>query len=306
MTPSMAVAVTALVFSTTGSAFAAKTLIDGSDIKNNSITSADIKDGTLSTRDIEEGSINLDRLSEGTQNRINLHAQDGTNGANGATGAAGAKGDTGAQGTKGDAGAKGDTGAKGDAGSDAQHAVKSLVPFVDGESTTQSNEWRSYNGTTIDADGIKFGQFADGTDWTSAYTYGLKGVRLKDIALLAYSARYTGGAGAGAAPYVVLVTENGDHVAFSPSTQSGVTPKAGAWQRWVVTQGSVRYNDDPATGLDMTWAELITAHPNDKIDYVSVQAGNTGVSNGSTSHVRNVTMEATGAEAAFASFTFGS
>jgi hypothetical protein len=42
ITPSMVVSITALVFSTTGSAFAAKTLIDGSDIKNGSITAADI------------------------------------------------------------------------------------------------------------------------------------------------------------------------------------------------------------------------------------------------------------------------
>ena len=43
--------------------------------------------------------------------------------------------------------------------------------------------------------------------------------------------------------------------------------------------------------------------------YVKVQAGNTGGSNGSngsTSHVRNVTIEATGAEATFANYVFGS
>jgi hypothetical protein len=147
---------------------------------------------------------------------------------------------------------------------------------------------------------------ANGTDWTSAYTYGLNGVRIEDVANLAYSSHYTGGTGTGAAPYIVLVTEGGDHVIFSPKTQSGVTPKAGSWQRWVVTQGGVRYNDDTGNGPDSSWTSLVAAHGDETVDYVQVQAGNTGDSNGSTSHVRNVTIEATGAEATFANYVFGS
>src|SRR3954447_3378992 len=104
--------------------------------------------------------------------------------------------------------------------------------------------------------------------------------------------------------YVILVAEAGDHLAFTPNTQSGVTPKEGVAQRWVVTQGTVRYNEDSA-GTDVAWDQLVAAHGTEKVDYVSVQAGNAGAySNGSSSHVRNLTMEVTGAEATFASYTF--
>lgn len=101
------------------------------------------------------------------------------------------------------------------------------------------------------------------------------------------------------------MTATGDHVTFSPNTQAGVTPKEGAWQRWVVTQGTVRFNEDSA-GTELSWAELLQNHADDKIDYIALQAGNTGYSEGSTSHVRNMTIEATGAAATFASYTFGS
>jgi hypothetical protein len=107
ITPSMVVSITALVFSTTGSAFAAKTLIDGGDIKNGSITAADIKDRSLSSREMAEGSINLDRLSDGTQRRINekpRDGKDGINGTNGVDGKDGANGRNGANGQDGTAG----------------------------------------------------------------------------------------------------------------------------------------------------------------------------------------------------------
>jgi hypothetical protein len=118
ITPSMVVSITALVFSTTGSAFAAKTLIDGGDIKNGSITAADIKDRSLSSRDMAEGSINLDRLSDGTQRRINekpRDGKDGINGTNGVNGKDGANGRNGANGQDGATGAAG-TNATGDSG----------------------------------------------------------------------------------------------------------------------------------------------------------------------------------------------
>ena len=108
ITPSMVVSITALVFSTTGSAFAAKTLIDGGDIKNGSITAADIKDHSLSSRDLAEGSISLDRLSDGTRRRINekpRDGKDGVNGTNGRDGTAGANGKDGVNGKDGAAGA---------------------------------------------------------------------------------------------------------------------------------------------------------------------------------------------------------
>jgi hypothetical protein len=113
ITPSMVVSITALVFSTTGSAFAAKTLIDGGDIKNGSITAADIKDGSLSSREMAEGSISLDRLSDGTQRRINEKPHAGKDGTNGVNGKDGANGRDGANGKDGANGQDGTTGAAG-------------------------------------------------------------------------------------------------------------------------------------------------------------------------------------------------
>jgi hypothetical protein len=110
ITPSMVVSITALVFSTTGSAFAAKTLIDGGDIKNGSITAADIKDHSLSSREMAEGSISLDRLSDGTQRRINAKPRDGKDGVNGTDGVDGKDGRNGANGKD---GANGQDGAAG-------------------------------------------------------------------------------------------------------------------------------------------------------------------------------------------------
>ena len=279
ITPSMVVALAALVFSTTGSAFAAKTLIDGADIRNGSITSADIKDGSLTGRDVAEGSVDLDRLSDGTQPPPAAE-----------TPAPKAEADAPRAKHK---------------KHTAAHLVRELVPFASGESTARSDEWRAYEGNlgtapAIDDEGIAFGPFVKGDEWHSAYTYALKGARLRDVARLAYSGRYSGG-GSGAAPYAVLVTEAGNRITFTPGTQPGATPEADAWQRWVVTDGTVRYDD----GTDQSWSRLLAVHGDETIDYVSLQAGSAGAySAGSTSHVRSVTVQVMGAAPVFARDTF--
>jgi hypothetical protein len=289
----------------------AATLITGANVKNSSLTGADIKNGSLTASD----------LSAATRSSLRGHA--GANGAAGVNGAAGAKGDAGAKGENGAGGATGATGqdgaagangAMGDAGQDAAYTVKSLVPSAADESTAQSNEWRSYKPNpsdaptpSIDADGIKFGEFADDAQWTSAYTYVLKGVRLEEIASLAYSTKYTGGSPS-AAPYVVIVTEHGNHVMFAPAANSalgGVAPRADAWQRWAITKGGVTYDDDGSNATE-TWDDVVADHGDDKVDYVQIQAGAAPGVTGSTSHVRNVTIEAVGANAEYGGYTFGS
>jgi hypothetical protein len=288
----------------------AATLITGANVKNGSLTGLDIKDGSIGVKDLAKSA----KPKNGKNGTIGAN---GTNGTNGANGASGAKGDTGAAGAKGDTGATGATGAKGDkgdAGQDAAYSIKSLVPYAADESTAQNNEWRSYKPdgfdaptTTIDGQGIKFGPFANDTDWTSAYTYALKGVRLRDIAALSYSTKYTGGSPS-AAPYIVIVTESGDHVMFSPAANAalgGVGPVADTWQRWAITKGGVTYNDDGQNPTD-TWDDIVAAHGDDTVDYVQVQAGAGPGTSGSTSHVRNLTVEAVGAQAEYGSYTFGS
>jgi hypothetical protein len=272
------------------------------------VTSKDIKDGTIQTQDIGKGEVSLSRLTSGVQHKIDRAGTPGKDGTNGKDGAQGPKGDTGATGAKGEPGATGPAGPAGPKGEDAADAVTSLVPYADDESTDQANGWRSYKGATIDAQGIKFGPFADGTDWSAAYTYALKGVPLGQVARISYSARFTGGSGPGAAPYLVIVTEGGDHVMFAPAANvamGGAAPLADTWQRWVVTQSGVTYNDDGENPTD-TWDELVAAHGDEKIDYVQVQAGNAGASNGSTSHVGSITVEASGATQTFSDYVFGS
>jgi hypothetical protein len=302
ITPSMAVSVTALVFATTGSAFAAKTMITGADIKNGSITSEDIKDGSLSTRDIEAGSINLDRLSDGTQHRLDEHGVPGPAGPKGDTGAQGAKGDTGTQGPKGDTGAGGP---QGPAGIDAQYRVSSLSTNAD----VAAPAWAARGLASIDAEGAKFGPFPDGNAFAGVRTHALDGLRLRDIAHIAYSAKYTGGGGAGAAPYFLVVTEGEHHVMSAPAANvalGGIAPQADTWQRWVVTQGGVTYDNDGGNPTE-TWSQVIGAHADEKVIYAQVQAGNAGsASDGSTSLVRQVTIEATGAQTQYAGWTFGS
>jgi Collagen triple helix repeat (20 copies) len=94
---------TALValFGVTGTAFAAKHLITGADIKNGSITTADLSKATQKT----------------------LHGADGTNGTNGTNGDAGLPGAGGVQGGAGTNGSDGAAGPDGAAGTDGVQGV---------------------------------------------------------------------------------------------------------------------------------------------------------------------------------------
>jgi hypothetical protein len=85
----------ALLAATTAGAAA---LIDGGDIRDNSVSGRDIRDGSLRLRD----------LTDATKER--LRGRDGADGAPGALGAAGPAGPGGPQGPKGDKGDKGDPG----------------------------------------------------------------------------------------------------------------------------------------------------------------------------------------------------
>lgn len=96
-TPSMTVAVVALVFAASGSAYAAKELINGKEIRNGTISAA--------------------KLSRAAKQQLKgaagARGPAGPAGPAGATGAAGPKGDAGAQGAQGPQGPRGDQGARG-------------------------------------------------------------------------------------------------------------------------------------------------------------------------------------------------
>jgi Collagen triple helix repeat (20 copies) len=96
----IAVGVALLAATTAGAA----ALIDGGDIRDNSVSGRDIRDGSLRMRDLTDGA------------KERLMGQDGADGATGAQGPAGPAGPGGPQGPKGDTGAIGPAGAVGPQG----------------------------------------------------------------------------------------------------------------------------------------------------------------------------------------------
>jgi hypothetical protein len=96
----IAVGATLLAATTAGAA----ALIDGGDIRDNSVTGQDIRNGTLRMRDIADGA------------KAQLRGQDGAKGDTGAQGPAGPAGPGGPQGPKGDTGAPGPAGPQGERG----------------------------------------------------------------------------------------------------------------------------------------------------------------------------------------------
>jgi len=109
--PALAVSIAALVLAGTGSATAAA-LIDGSKLRNNSVSGLKIKDRSLTMRD----------LSPGTRAALR-----GTASPNGQPGPQGPKGDPGPQGPKGDKGDPGPQGAPGISGHEVVTRINVLL-----------------------------------------------------------------------------------------------------------------------------------------------------------------------------------
>jgi hypothetical protein len=294
------IAIIAVALSLTGgTAYAAHSLITGAEVKDGSLTGADLQKGSLNTSELSGGAIR------------DLRGGNGQDGKNGTQGSAGAQGPAGPQGPKGDTGTQGPQGPHGPAGADAEYQVSSLAD----DASVAAPGWASRGNPVpagLDADGAKLGPFADGTAWAGVRSHALDGVRLKDIARIAYSAKFEGNTDGGSAPYVIIATiagDGSDHtVVFTPA-QDGVAPKVDTWQRWVVTQGTVRYDDEAGAqgNPGQPWATELANHMDDTVAYIQFQGGNNGsTSSGSTSHVKNVTLEANGASGIYPDYTFGS
>jgi hypothetical protein len=123
----------------------------------------------------------------------------------------------------------------------------------------------------------------------------LGGRQLRDIAELTYTARYAGDTN-GDAPYLRIFLDNNgdgwdgsadDHVViFAPSTQTGACAGSGGGGssdqcstndrmiKYIVNEGTVRYDDDPGgVGPDPTWESIVNSHGTDKIFSVDITAG---------------------------------
>jgi hypothetical protein len=109
----IAVGATLLAATTAGAA----ALIDGGDIRDNSVSGQDIRNGSLRMRDIADGA------------KERLRGQDGAKGDTGAQGPAGPAGPGGAQGPKGDTGAAGPAGPQGEPGESGVTNLETDGPY---------------------------------------------------------------------------------------------------------------------------------------------------------------------------------
>jgi hypothetical protein len=99
ITPSLVIAVVALVLACTGGAAAATKLITGTQIKDSSLTGADIKNTSLGGDDLRSESIGPSKLSLSVQDMLEKAGSPGPAGPAGPAGAAGPAGPAGPAGT---------------------------------------------------------------------------------------------------------------------------------------------------------------------------------------------------------------
>ncbi len=118
ISPASIIATVALIFAVTGTATAAG-LINGSDLKGNSVTSAKIRNGSLQSKDLS------------TSARIQLRGQ---------TGPQGTKGDKGEKGDKGDPGPKGLTGPQGAPGISGHQVVLGIHVLLGSSTSATFND----------------------------------------------------------------------------------------------------------------------------------------------------------------------
>lgn len=199
--------------------------------------------------------------------------------AKGSDGAAGANGKAGASGAPGAAGANGENGGRGD----GQTVVDASTPGV------------SFSNPSVNltGDGVTFGPYADGGAEGGTVRVDIgPGHTLADLAHVTYTARFDATADNGDAPYFRVFIDNDqdgtvDHdVVFSPSTQPGAcygpSPIVGAGSQcasrgrmieYHVDQGTVRYDDDPGSTPDVSWATVVNQHGTDKVMFLLVSSG---------------------------------
>jgi hypothetical protein len=227
------------------------------------VTSKDIKDGTIKTKDLNPKTV---AELKGT------HGQ-------GAPGAQGAPGPIGPQGPQGPAGPSNVT----------------QVKALGGQWTARSGD---ESGIHMTGDGIQFGPFANGggcstpgDDYARLDYSGMNGKPLSALKSLVYRAQYTADddtSGVGAPVIRVFFEGQGtgpdgtedNRLTFSPNTQlmnktANADVQQGAVHEWIVTSGSVRYNDDggSAPADEKLWSDFMADYGTEKITNLNVLNG---------------------------------
>lgn len=216
----------------------------------------------------------------------------GLRGPRGPRGPAGARGPAGPQGPAGPAGAAGATGPAGPAGPQGPQGETGpqgppglpAVTYTDvtafGGDFDPTNPTVSMTATDC---GAEFGPYADGgAAGGSVFYSGFNGMRLGDIVNLVYTASFlsdtdTGGV---AVPYLRVFLEGDTHVVtFSPNTQPFPLIEEDVLHRLDVTEGTVRYDDDPGNGPDSPWEVIVAQHADEIISGIYVTVGFTAGTN---------------------------
>jgi hypothetical protein len=217
-----------------GGSAAAKALITGSDIKNGTVTGADVKNHSLHIRDLGRGTV------------AKLHGADGKDGNDGIQ----------------------------------------VVTAAGGKFSTSNSTVK------FTQHGVTYGPYTDsGNEGGTLIDTTLAGKHLRDIAELAYTAKYVGDNN-GAAPYLRIFIDDPatpdpiDHdVIFSASTQPEACAgpggggsaeqcdTSGRMIKYIVNEGTVRYDDDGGNAQDVSWDSIINAHGSDVIGSIRISNG---------------------------------
>jgi hypothetical protein len=171
---------------------------------------------------------------------------------------------------------KGKTGATGPQGPAGPSAAGTVVSVLG-----STHPWDATNpSVSLTPDGVEFGPYANaGASGGSIFFNGLNGHTLSEIKNLVYYMRFSSTTSSTQEePYLrIFLNNDNNDVIFSPSTQfPDPDNDQGEFNEYVVTSGSVRYDDDPAAGSDSPWATVVAAHGTDVISGIYISQGFSG------------------------------
>jgi hypothetical protein len=273
------VCLTALVVAGAVPAVGAVThLIDGTTIKNRSISGGKIKKRTLTLNLLSKKTIAALRGSATVGNGGNVAGAPGEHGAAGSTGPIGPKGD------------KGDPGANGPSGT-TLITPSNLQGFTTTHSTGCLNSGETSTGKQSFNGAYQFEVGTQGNSYEKiAKPYNIP---LSSLTSLSYDTLVQHDGSGGQAPFIILnvdpdndpATANNDGLFFEPVYQNGTystvdpsvkvlkqdDPRTGMWQTWDVRRGGF-WNNTGGPPLDSV-DHYLSTNPNAKLNSISVAAG---------------------------------